>query len=312
MDEAIRTPSQPLAPHTPSARYPVAMTLDELRKKAKGTRERLWWSRRFLDVVGEAFGRVSAKDRAFATDCFVLLANADADWALKATRDLGPQAHSLSTVLNGKQLLATLKRLKHRDVAVEGLLRAKVVDTCVHWGKDAGRRASFLKAAWKELQRVPADKRGAEWKDAALRPASELDYPTYRVLALEKLSGLTEEFWRSSFLPDVIAVSFRHKDWPTFEKCIADYRAFPESLQRDHASVAVCNYEGLRALDEARFLDAEAAMRRVLALAPSTQFLSNEDVSALPKRLKKEGRNPDLTAAFDELVKARDWRILKS
>ncbi len=248
----------------------------------------------------------------FATDCFILLANADVEWALDATTEQGPGSHKLSTVLAGKKALATVKRLKHRDVALEALLRASVIDLCVHWEKNEKVRKSFLVAEWKELQRVPAERRTSAWQVAALTPTSELDYPTYRTLAMERLQAQTKDFWRSSFLPEVIVVAFRQKDWPFFEKCIADYRALPESLQRDHSAVAISNYDGLRALDEERYLDAEAAMRRVLELAPATQFLSNDDVSVLPKRLHKEGRNPDLVAAFDELVKARDWRILES
>jgi hypothetical protein len=48
----------------------------------------------------------------------------------------------------------------------------------------------------------------------------------------------------------------------------------------------------------------------LLALAPELTFLSNDDVSALPERLRNEGLCADLCDAFDSLVKQRDWRLL--
>jgi hypothetical protein len=39
-------------------------------------------------------------------------------------------------------------------------------------------------------------------------------------------------------------------------------------------------------------------------------FLSNEDVSALAKRLRAERRPMDLCDAFDALMQQRDWRLL--
>ena len=54
----------------------------------------------------------------------------------------------------------------------------------------------------------------------------------------------------------------------------------------------------------------EAAMRRLLELGVGEQFLSNADSSALPKRLRAEGKHLDLCDAFDALVKRFDWRLL--
>ncbi len=70
------------------------------------------------------------------------------------------------------------------------------------------------------------------------------------------------------------------------------------------------NLEGLRALDDGHPADAEAAMRRLIDAAQGLPFLSNDDTSALPKRLRTEELSLDLCDAFDALVKRLDWRLV--
>lgn len=113
------------------------------------------------------------------------------------------------------------------------------------------------------------------------------------------------------FLPGALAVSAKAHDWSTFDEWLAQYNGLPEPLRRDHSQCAIINLEGLRALDETRSSDAVKQMSRLLDAAPATQFLSNDDISALPKRLRAEGLALDLCDKFDELVKKKDWRLLK-
>lgn len=69
------------------------------------------------------------------------------------------------------------------------------------------------------------------------------------------------------------------------------------------------NLEGIRALDEGRFEDAERIFDDVLALAPSLEFLSNPEVSSLAKRMRAEGRALAVCDEFDAITKKRDWRL---
>ena len=82
-------------------------------------------------------------------------------------------------------------------------------------------------------------------------------------------------------------------------------------MRHGHGECEVVNLEGLRALDEGRTADAEDAMQRLVDAAQGVRFLSNEDTSALPKRLQAEGRALALCDAFDDIVKRTAWRLLR-
>lgn len=111
------------------------------------------------------------------------------------------------------------------------------------------------------------------------------------------------------FLPEAISSAYRQKDWIKFEEWVQLYRLLPAAFRRDHSECAIWNLQGLRALDEGREEDALAAMAEVVELATSLEYLSNSEVSALPRRLYESGKAPTLTARFMELTKERDWRI---
>ena len=127
---------------------------------------------------------------------------------------------------------------------------------------------------------------------------------------MERLAELKEDFWRAHFLPNALDKAAKHTDWPTFDSWLKEWKALPEPLLRGHSACAVINLEGLRALDEGRLPDVEGAMRSLLENAPADQFVSNDDTSALPKRLRAEGKLLDLCDAFDAIVKRVDWRLL--
>jgi hypothetical protein len=55
----------------------------------------------------------------------------------------------------------------------------------------------------------------------------------------------------------------------------------------------------------------EDAMRRLVEAAPGVQFLSNDDTSTLPNRLRAEGRALELCDAFEAMVKRLDWRLVE-
>jgi hypothetical protein len=105
-------------------------------------------------------------------------------------------------------------------------------------------------------------------------------------------------------------VAARHKDWASFERWIAAYRALPQSFRRDHDACAIMNLEGMRALDDGRFDEAERIMHQVVEIAASVTFLSNAEVSVLAKRLRAEGRALALCDQFDTITQQRDWRLL--
>ena len=52
-------------------------------------------------------------------------------------------------------------------------------------------------------------------------------------------------------------------------------------------------------------------MRPLVEAAPGVQFLSNDNTSALPKRLRAAGRTLDLCDAFDAIVARTDWRLVE-
>ncbi len=291
------------------------MTLDELRERANGSVDPLWWTHRFLEEVVErhSMGKtvVAHEDLAFAVDCFLRLALHDPEWAAKAVGAHGPTGHGLAMLLSAQRLDAALSRLHLPNIKDDAMLRARVLCASAMWTDLRGDgRDSWLKA-WNELVRVPEPERDAAWKDMALGAAAIADYSRYRALALERLESLKDAFWRSHFLKDALAVAARHRDWPTFDSWLEAWRALPEPMRQGHAECEVLNLEGLRALDDGRRADAEAAMRRLVDAAQGVQFLSNENTSALPKRLRAEGRSLELCDAFDALVRRLDWRLVK-
>ncbi len=131
------------------------------------------------------------------------------------------------------------------------------------------------------------------------------DYPTYRQLADDRLATPLDDFWRAAFLAKAIPTAAKHADWATFARWLQQYRALPRSLRWDHSECAILNFEGLHALDQGRFEDAERILEAVVERAPSLQFLSNDKVSLLAKRMRTEGRAVGLCDRFDEITKER-------
>lgn len=286
------------------------MTLDEIRKRADGEQDSLWWSYRLLDHVCGLEDNANEDLQAAAVDAFLRLATADVEWATAAVTAGGPAGHRLARFFSGERLAATLSRLRLPSTSEEALLAARMLAGSAAWQKGESAEALYRRA-WEQLQRVPEPDRDAAWKGVALTPAAYADYPQYRARATEHLTTLVDQFWRSHFLAKAIPVAARHRDWPTFESWLGERRALPEPLRRDHDECAIINLEGLRALDEGRIVEAEAAMQRLLELAPGQQFISNDDTSALPKRLRADGIAITACDAFDALVTRQDWRRLR-
>lgn len=283
------------------------MTPDEIRERIDSGSEVLWWTYRLFDVTLALGDRASDEERAMAVDCFLRLATTDPEWAMSRLHAFGPQQHALATLFSAERLGSLLERLHLGVVKHDAMLRARLLNTWAKWRKESEREAA-LQRAWVELQRVPEGDRDEAWSKEALIPASVSDYSQYRQLAASHLSGLTEEFWRSSFLPDALEVAARHRDWPTFERWLQEYRSLHGSMRGGHAACAVICLEGLRALDEGRTDAAVASMRALLELAPKQEFLSNKDISTFPGRLRSSGLCSELCDQFDALVDERDWR----
>ncbi len=290
----------PVAVAPPPSEVNTKMTLEDLQRRAQSEPDSLWWQYRFIAAVIDYRATPSPEAKTAAVDAFVRLAIADPQWVNEAIDVRGPPGHGLSVLLSGDRLQSALSRLRLASADGTAMLRCRMLsaaanvlqcDTC-----DKGAADDLLRQAWAELSRVPEAKRDAEWRTIALGdtfvvgPAAIANYPLYRDLANEHLSSLTRDFDRSMFLGHVIPVAARQRDWPTFEVWVKIRRSLPEALVRNHAECEIVNLEGLRALDEGRVADAEAAMRKLLDSAPTTEFLSNEAVSALPKRLRAEGR----------------------
>jgi hypothetical protein len=211
-------------------------------------------------------------------------------------------------VLSRPGFRAAVARLVLPDPKTDAMVRARVLSVVAQWQKEDADM--FWREAWTELTRVPAAERDDTWRRLALTPASHGDYAQYRELAQAHLDGLDQDFWRSQFLPAALAVAARNRDWLTFERWVAAWDALPEPMHDAHSACAIANMLGVRALDEGRLADAEAAMRTLLQVAPRDQFVTNADTSALPKRLRTEGKLVDLCDQFDEIGKRVDWRLL--
>lgn len=287
-----------------------AMEINDIRKRQKGP-DALWWTYRYLDTVLD-IGRSpspSEKELDEVLKAFIKLAIHDPDWAMRQLTAKDPRADSLARVFSDPRLAKALRLLRLGDPEEEAMLRAGLLSSVAHWR--FGRKDKPLwSKAWRQLARIPQAKRGDRWKEIALEAAASADYASYRALAEERLASLKRDFWRARFLGEAIPVAARHRDWPTFDDWLAQWEGLPEPLQRDHQECVIINLIGLRALDEGRDEDAEAAMRRLLAAAASATFISNHDVMALPKRLRGEGKWLELCDAFDQLAESRDWRLL--
>jgi hypothetical protein len=288
------------------------MTLEEVRTRLASGTEGLWWSFRFLELVLDDFKTASEQDKSAAIDCFVRLAAEDPAWATSKLSDCGPEAHRIAMLLAEERLTSALGRIRLPLIKDDAMLRAHMLIGSARWQpRERGAGDDRLwRQAWQELLRVSEEERDNAWTCAALGPTAIVEYARYRELAEEHLMTLRHDFDRSMFLPDAIGTAARHHDWPTFEAWARAYRELPQPFRSDHAECTVINLEGLRALDEGRRQEAEASMRELLALAPALTFLSNDDVSALPERLRSEGLCADLCDAFDSLVNQRDWRLL--
>lgn len=286
---------------------------DEIRERLSGNPpEQLWWTWRFLELVlrDSAYGsHVSEADLAFGVDCFVRLAAADPAWATAKLAEGGPGGHAFASLLSDERLDAALSRIAVADAAEDAMLRARILLASTYLKKGSGE--GRWSRAWTELQRVPEARHDESWSDAALSATAHADYPTYLQLADARLATPLDDFWRAAFLAKAIPTAAKHADWPTFARWLQQYRALPRSLRWDHNECAILNFEGLHALDEGRLEDAERIMEAVVELAPSLQFLSNDEVSLLAKRMRTEGRALGLCDRFDEITKERDWRLLK-
>ncbi len=200
------------------------MTLDELRERARGNADALWWTLRFLDEVTEltlSDGTATPDDTAFAVDCFLRLAVYDPEWATKALTQRGPGAHKLATLLSGERLIPALSRLNLPSTKEDAMLRARILCDSATWQRDEGRARDIWLEAWGELVRAP-----------------DADYPCYRALATERLASLTDTFWRSQFLPKALAVTARHRDWSTFNTWLEAWQSLPEPMRQGHAACA--------------------------------------------------------------------------
>ncbi len=245
---------------------------------------------------------------------FVQLAIADPQWAdeVAARGVVGGLPH----LLTGSRLTYVISHLHLPSVTDEGMLRARILsgvasarrcDTC-----DKLEADDLARRAWNEAP-SRARRQGAAWDAIALGenvvvgPAAVADYPRYRELAAKRIESLTLAFDRALFLGDAILVAGEHQDWPTFERWLGLWRSLPEPVTRNNTGCAIVNVEGLRALDEGRLADAEAAMKELLDLAPTTPFLSGTRTSALQKRLRSERRMLKLCDSFDTLVRRSNW-----
>lgn len=284
------------------------MHISEIRAKRDGSDNRLWWTSRYLEEVIRRRGAATANEKDEAAACFVTLANADPQWALNELAEMGPRPHEFGELLSGDRLTAALETLSVEPIWEDAMLRAKLLSGPARWERDEARREDLWRRAWQELTRIPEAARNAAWDVAALAPASRADFTSYKLLVRRHLERIPRPFDRGMFLPEAVSAAAKYRDWEQFEEWAQIFRALPEAFRHDHGDCAIWNLQGLRALDEGREDDALAAMREVLGLAPTLQFLSNEEVSSLPRRLFESGKAPELTSQFMDLVKQRDWR----
>lgn len=287
--------------------------LDEIRQRAAAGGNSLWWAYRLVEVVAARANRATEEELDLAVDYFVQLATEDPAWAMQSLGDRGPAGHRLGQLLSPARTRRALAKLRLPSTREDAMLRARMLISSALWSarrKEVADTATWAEA-WSELLRIPAVDRDGEWRTLALGPTSIVEYERFRELAEERLTELlTKDFDQSMFLPDAIATAARHGDWFSFESWTRRFRALPEPLRHGHSTAAIVNLEGLRALETGHTAEAVSAMRELVALGSGLTFPSNEDVSALPARLRESGRCPDLCDAFDALVQKRDWRDL--
>jgi hypothetical protein len=292
------------------ARYNSHMEREDLSQRLSSGVDELWWRYRFLqDVANES--EADSADLDLAVECFVRLAVVDPTWAKRSLSDRGPAGHQLGRLLDIDRAHRAVEGIRLTSTREEALVRASVLIASVRWSARRGepQHVEVWQEAWQELLRVPEGDRDEEWSGLAIQPCARVAYDQYRQLAVAHMATL-QPFGLSHFLPDALAVAFRNRDWPAFEDWSRRFRGLPEALRHGHGAASVINLEGLRALSEGRPNDAEAAMRDLLAVADGLTFLSNDDVSSLPKSLREAGVCLDLCQAFDQLVERRDWRNL--
>jgi hypothetical protein len=282
---------------------------DLLLRLSSGVDE-LWWRYRFLQDVANAT-EASSEDKDLAVACLVRLAVVDPTWAKASLDDRGPAGHQLGRLLDVDRVHRAIEGVQLTSTDEEALMRARMLIASVRWSARRGQsqRPEVWQEAWEELLRVPQEGRSVEWAELAIQPSARVAYDQYRELAIARI-GTLPPFGLSHFLPDALAVAFRNRDWPTFEEWAAQFRALPEALRHGHGGATVTNLEGLRALTDGRVDDAEEAMRALLAIGDGVTFLSNDEVSSLPRSLREAGLSLDLCDAFDRLVERRDWRNL--
>jgi hypothetical protein len=288
----------------------LIMERDDLSLRLSAGVDELWWRYRFLQDVLNAPG-AAADELDLAVECLVRLTVADPTWAKRSLDDRGPAGHQLGRLLDVDRAHRALEGIRLTSSRDEALIRARVLVASVRWSARRGesQHVEIWQEAWQELLRVPEHDRDDEWAELAIQPAARVAYDQYRRLVNSRVVTL-DPFGLSHFLPDALAVAFRNDDWPTFEEWAMHFRALPEALRHGHGGAAVINLEGLRALREERIGDAERAMRDLLDVAEGLTFLSNDDVSSLPRSLREAGVGLELCQAFDRLVERRDWRKL--
>lgn len=295
---------------TAARRYAFSMpTRDDIRPLLTSSNERLWWTWRFLDdVVRNIHGGVSDADLTIAVDCLVQLANSDPAWATERLQTMGPEKHAFGALLAYDRLERALDGVRLTSANTGAMLRATIIVTRASYLPSPADANALWARAWAELETI--DVRDGAWNALALEVSAHASYADFEPLAEEKLAGMLDPFWRGSFLESAIPTAARSGDWPAFERWVSAYRALEPAFQSDHATCAILNLEGVRALDEGDVTKAVALMERILDIAPSVQFLSNDDVARLAKRLRSAGRAISLCDRFDAIVAKRDWRLL--
>ena len=295
-------------PQQPALGQGAPQTIVELEARATQRSDCLWWTYRFLDAVvnPEDTTHPATEDlRDRAVDAFVRLAIADPQWAMATIGDgRRPESILLAQLLSGKRLTAALSQLHLPALRTDAILRARLLSAGARWERDDKLAEELWRQAWRELSRVPEVDRNEEWNAVAvLGSAAVADYPRFRSLAISQLQSIGQDFAQLDLLLGLITSAARNRDWPTFEAWVSVWRGLPRKMQGSRSECVILNFEGVRALDDGRVADAEAILRRLLEVAPTTNFTGGRDASALPRRLRAEGRALDLCDKFDQLVK---------